>query len=305
MPTWVDAEHLAQQIYSELLDFATVKWDDHIYGHHSEQNRQIDVSIRWTFNGVERLTIVQVKDWQKRPDVNDVGSFAAVVEDVKASQGIMVSRHGFSSTARTYARNRGIQLHSLHDAQSATWRKVLTIALVWVEWSVEIHVNMTARLEGLDQVNLYGLQSSESGVGVWRQFHDDWNSGSLDRQDGVTSSFSPAMPAVVEVGRPDGTKAIRPVGRVRCNYKPHARYWLGQLQPKDCRGVVDYLQEDSFYVSHLPFSELPIARDENWKQVSDPERIAVDIRGTIVTMELLGLDQEPSELSMAAKYLGP
>lgn len=304
MPDWIEAEHLAEQIYSELLGFATVRWNDHIYGLHSESHRQIDVSIRWTFNGIERLAIVPVKDWAKRPDVNDVGSFSAVVNDVRASQGIMVSRRGFSSTARTFARNRGIQLHSLHDAQSAQWRKALTIPLLWVEWSVGFDINMTARFEGGDQFNLNSLKSA-SGASIWEQFRDCWNAGSLARQNDVTNEFEPELPALVEANRSDGSREIRPVHRVSCRYKPVANYWLGQLKPEDCRGVVDYLQGDSFYVSHLPFTELPIARDDKWKKITDPGRVAVDTKGTIVTMEFAGVDNEPTTVDGVARWLGP
>lgn len=304
MSDWVIAEHLAEQIYSELLDFATVKWNDHIYGHISESPRQIDVSIRWKFNGTERLTIVQVKDWKKRPDVNDVGSFAAVVDDVRASQGIIVSRVGFSKRARTYARNRGIQLHSLHDAESIHWRKNLTVPILWTEWSVAFNVQIVGHFEELDVVDLRNLRGANN-TSIWEQFRSDWNAQVLKREDGVESRFQPPAPLIIEVGRPDGSSEQRSLQKAVCTYKPDGRHWLGQFQPEYCRGVIDYLQEDAFFVTHLPFAELPVERDNRWKQVTNPGRIAVETIGSIVTMELLGLDELPTEIHGNAQYLGP
>jgi hypothetical protein len=50
--------------------------------------------------------------------VNAVGAFAAVVEDVDATRGVMVCRSGFSQSAKTFVRNKGIGLYNLHDAES-------------------------------------------------------------------------------------------------------------------------------------------------------------------------------------------
>lgn len=55
MKAWEQFEKLAEQIYSELSADATVKWNDHILGVDSEVMRQIDVSIRWTYDEQDRL----------------------------------------------------------------------------------------------------------------------------------------------------------------------------------------------------------------------------------------------------------
>src|SRR6266536_400914 len=108
MPYWKDFERLAERIYHELTPQATVTWNDHLHGHESETDRQIDVSIRWSDRDQEYVTIVQTKDWSSPADLPAVGEFAAVVEDVRATRGVMVCRSGFTQNAKTYARNKGI-----------------------------------------------------------------------------------------------------------------------------------------------------------------------------------------------------
>jgi hypothetical protein len=107
--------------------------DDHLYGNDSETKRQIDVSIRWSDRGQEYLTIVQAKDWGRRADIPAVGEFAQVVEDVRATRGVMVCRSGFTANAKTLARNKGIGLYNLHDAESRDWCLDLTIPLLWID----------------------------------------------------------------------------------------------------------------------------------------------------------------------------
>ena len=126
---------------------ATVTLDDHLPGRFTEKKRQIDVSIRWTDSGHEQLTIVQARDRSRPADVNAVGEFIAVIEDVGASRGILVCRSGFTKNAKTYARNKGVELYNLHDAESRDWRLELTIPLLWIDlhpsadFPCRIHLN--------------------------------------------------------------------------------------------------------------------------------------------------------------------
>lgn len=117
MKPWKQFEKLAEQIYGELSPDATVKWNDHIQGVDSQTARQIDVSIRWTLEGQDRLVIVQVKNWNHKADVKAVGEFSSVIQDVRANGGILVCKSGFTNNALRYGRNIGIRLHNLHDAQ--------------------------------------------------------------------------------------------------------------------------------------------------------------------------------------------
>jgi hypothetical protein len=141
MANWKGFERLAERIARDLAPGAQVTWNDHLPGQESETDRQIDVSIRWCDGDREYMTIVQTKDWSTPADLVAVGEFAAVVEDVRATRGIMVCRSGFTEKAKTYGRNKGIGLYNLHDAESQDWRLELTIPLLWVDLHPEVRFN--------------------------------------------------------------------------------------------------------------------------------------------------------------------
>jgi hypothetical protein len=84
----------------------------------SQALRQIDVSLRRSTTDGEQLAIVQCRDYKALLDVNAVGEFDSVIRDVGAAKGIMVSVHGFTETAKTYARALNIDLLRLPDERN-------------------------------------------------------------------------------------------------------------------------------------------------------------------------------------------
>jgi Restriction endonuclease len=117
-PSWAEYEAFAHEIVTALAPFVTVTHDDHIVGRESEARRQIDISARWTDGGDENLLIVQVKDCKRKADVNTVGEFRSVIQEIGAQKGILICSGGFSKPAGTYPRNLGLLLWSLADARS-------------------------------------------------------------------------------------------------------------------------------------------------------------------------------------------
>ena len=107
MADWKGFERLAERIARDVAPHATVSWNGHIGGHLSEKKRQVDVSIRWSDTGHDYLTIVQAKDWRSPADINTVGEFAAVVEDVRATRGVLACRSGFSEGAKDLRAQQG------------------------------------------------------------------------------------------------------------------------------------------------------------------------------------------------------
>lgn len=308
MSNWQGFERLAETIYRELHDVADVQWDDHIHGHDTEMLRQIDVSIRWSDGDRERLAIVQVKNWKTRANVNAVGEFASVVRDVRADKGVMVCNAGFSKKAHTYARNLGIELHNLHDAQSKDWRRNLTVPILWSEQLPELDMNAMARFEAGDKIHPDQVGFVDLG-NVQRDFHslfvERWNVGELDRTPGLHHPYDPLGPVSLKVTAADGTIQMRPTAGQEMTYKVNQRSWLGQFEPEVCRGYVDYLQDDAFVVTYLPVGEVPRRRDEAWVPVSDPGRVAVTVAGTLVTTQQFQVGLPDSMNQIAARLVGP
>jgi hypothetical protein len=80
----------------------------------------------------------------------------------------------------------------------------------------------------------------------------------------------------------DGQTVWRPIA-FQMSYQVDRRAWLGQFTPDECRGLVDYLDGKAFIASHLPVGQIPVERDDRWVEIDDPDGVAVNTRGTVVT----------------------
>jgi hypothetical protein len=312
MPRWQDFENLAETIIAELQPLAEVKRNDFIDGHLSGTKRQIDVSIRWSSGTDNYLTIVQAKDTGRPADIKIVDEFLSVIRDVKATGGILICRSGFTGTAHTYARNCGIWLLNLHDAQSTNWSLQLTVPIIWIELTPRVTISNAVYFEAGDSVptdDPLGLpltmDDGATRINPISSFEKHWNEPNAQRSLGVTHQITSDKPLRAIVRDASGALQLRPVQNFSISYTVEQRAWLGQFQPADCRGLVDYLDQKAFTVSYLPFSEIPAQRDENWQQIEDPAAIAVSIRGTVVTTERIVVVQGGQVQDLNISYLGP
>jgi len=127
---WRTYEQLAEKIYSKLDPAAAVKHDDSIYGHDSGTKRQIDVSIRSKVGTHDILVIVQARDRKRAPNVNDVGEFAAVVQDVRAHKGVMVCRKPPGKSAAKLAKTHSIEMCSAFDVNDHKWNEDVAVPVL-------------------------------------------------------------------------------------------------------------------------------------------------------------------------------
>lgn len=288
--TWHDFEVLAARIYSDLApQGAVIRHNDAILGHQSGIPRQIDVSIRYEIVGHGFLTVVQAKDLSTAADVNVVGEFAAVVEDVRANKGVLICRSGFSGAARTLAKAKGIDLCNIHDAQSRKWSLDIRLPILWVDLHPVVSLAARVRLEAGDQVPLSATEwtiSSNRGatrVLPFQTFQDLWNGGKIPRDVGKTH---------VVVG-PPGEFHLRVIDNrgelewreiaFHLNYTVGRKMWFGSFSPAECRGILHY--EDDRFIGQLPIGAIPLQRDEGWAPVANADDVVGSIRGTLITTE--------------------
>ncbi len=262
MPEWKDFEKLAELILAELDRAATVKHNDQIFGHETQKERQIDVSIRWSADGDDYLTIVQSKDHKTPADINKVGEFLAVVNDVKANGGILICTSGFTKDAHVYARNVGISLLNLHDAESTKWARALTIPILWNELEPSVDLRGEIFLEAGDSIPTHdplGIPLTESDensrINPVSTFQDYWNKDEINRTPGVVHRVVPERPLKAIVRDINGDVKLRPVIKFSIDYTVGVKTWLGKFQPSQCRGIIDYLDHQAFTASYLPTSE--------------------------------------------------
>lgn len=287
MSEWLEFEKLATRIYEELEPHACVTHDDRIVGQNTGIERRIDVSIRATVAGHELLIVVQARNQARPADVNDVGEFASVVKDIRASKGILICNAGFTRGAVDYARNLGIDLCSLHDAQSRNWSLDIKLPLLWIDLLPKVAIRFQCDLEAGDSISsdprewIFSADGGKTRLLLLETFERRWNAGELDRTCGITHTIAPKQ-TEIELRVDNGS--WRPVTSLSLQYVVERRAWLGYFSPSECRGILDRV-EDVFTATYLDIGDIPMTREESWIPIEDPDRLVVATKGTLVTTE--------------------
>jgi hypothetical protein len=313
---WQGFEELAHRILSEFAPFANVTLNDRIIGGDSGAYRQIDVSLKWTFEGRELLTIVQAKDWKAKADIKVVDGFRAVIQDVGASQGILICSAGFSKNALQYARRVGIECYNLHDASSLNWSQQLTIPLLWTDISPIVTPEFKVHLEVGDSLaeasedpryNKFVLSPDNGSTLVdWMGTFDQlWNDGRLDRSGGMTRGIYDSRPLCVAVMDRSRKLRWRSVDDFRVSYEVERQSWLGMLKPADARGIINLLDDSTFTPTYIRIEDFPRERDASWRRVPDPDSLAIKLRGLFFTSERFQVSGPPIVEYFDLEYLGP
>jgi hypothetical protein len=129
-PKWKRFETLVGKIQQELTPDAKVILDDKIMGRRSRTLRQIDISVRRVIGQFEILIVIDCKDYAKPVDVKDVEDFLGLAEDVGANKGALVSFSGFTDAAKTRAKDAGVDVYRLIDAEDHDWQSYVSLTMV-------------------------------------------------------------------------------------------------------------------------------------------------------------------------------
>jgi hypothetical protein len=65
-------------------------------------------------------------------DINTLGAFSAVIQDVGAAKGFLLCTSGFYESNHQYALARGIELVTIEDIDSDRWTLEIQIPFVYV-----------------------------------------------------------------------------------------------------------------------------------------------------------------------------
>jgi hypothetical protein len=123
--TSTEYELLVKSVYQEILNHEGVETIEVTHNQKLDGKsgiaHQIDVLWRFRRAGIEHLVIIECKNYGKNVELGDVRSFHSVVEDIKGSQGVMVTRVGFQSGATEFAKHHGIGLKLLRAPVEEDW----------------------------------------------------------------------------------------------------------------------------------------------------------------------------------------
>jgi len=276
---WKGYEELIKLIYEELEPLAEVKHNDFIYGETSKIKRQIDISIRSSIAGHDILVIVQAKDQKRKVDVNVVGEFASVLQDVKASKGILICNAGFTKSAREYAKNVKIDLCSAYDSSSIDWQKELKIPVL--KKSININLNIKHEYSPKRPTKIQKLEFVYPKEAL-QEFMLKWENNLIPKEQGKHYVRLQNHSIIQHEDLYPTKCGIEYEVKVRTHFK--------HFIPIDYRGIQNYLT-DKFTPSFISFEE-PIAglNDNSWKYVEDPSIIplsAVSLKIEILNVDLI------------------
>ncbi len=114
-------ERFTQQVYQQLLNcrhpnIANVQHNIKLEGR-SGCKHQIDVYWEYEKNGVKHRAAIECKNYSKHVPKEKVCAFNGVLIDLDGVEGIMVSKKGFQSGAKLYAKECDISLQELREPE--------------------------------------------------------------------------------------------------------------------------------------------------------------------------------------------
>lgn len=129
-PAFRELELLVAKIQKQLAPHSEVSHNVKLPGRKSGVDRQIDVLVRDQIGQYEIKIIIDCKDHKEPIDVNGVGAFNTLYEDVGAQKAVLVSAKGFTDGAKQLAKTLQIDLYSPVDTDPHKWQAIVSIPAI-------------------------------------------------------------------------------------------------------------------------------------------------------------------------------
>ena len=224
------------------------------------------------------------KDYKSPVDVKDVEQFIALVDDVSANKGVMVSANGFTSSAKIRARDAGLDLYRLVDAENHDWQAYVSIPVLCKITSIKAF-NYIIKGKGdfklapqdLRMMMVYDEDQNPIDVTLNR-IHKLWNEGIIPHDPGRHENISLYSGRIfIKTDVKFYELELASDVKVTCNQ------YFGQLPLSRVSGFKDELSgaliTKEFETSDIDFSEV----QQNWKKIETVDELAVKPVFTINT----------------------
>jgi hypothetical protein len=110
LPEWKEYENLVFETLAQENPDLVLERDVRIRGHLSGQKRQIDILARGNLAGHGVLVVFDCKHHSNPVDVNVVGQFSSLLDDVSADIGVLVTENGYTEAAEKLAGRSRVKL---------------------------------------------------------------------------------------------------------------------------------------------------------------------------------------------------
>jgi hypothetical protein len=274
-PKWKRFENVVADLQRALSEGATVTQNEKVRGKVTGALREIDISVRQKVAQFGIFVAIDCKDYGRPVDVKDVEAFAGLLEDVGANKGAMVGAKGFTATAKTLAKAKGIDLYRLLESGHVEWAGLVTVpALVrnlHLSFRIVYEGSRTA-LEHEDlrsDMMLYASDGTELGQAREMALRM-WKMEGIPEEPGEYERIPVAdHPVFAKIG--ERLNRIRALVDARVSY----RWYFGQLPLTAVRGFAN--ETDGSFRLHEFTTEWLVFADveRSWQKISSPDDLSV------------------------------
>jgi len=121
---WHKYEHYVLGNLQRRFPNARVVPNTHLPGLRSGRDRQIDVLVELKIGGCEIKIAFDSKCYKRKVDVKHVESFLGMLDDIRVSQGVLVTTKGYTKAAydRAQRESRDVDLQILNPARLSEYQ---------------------------------------------------------------------------------------------------------------------------------------------------------------------------------------
>ena len=293
-PEWKQLEMLVAEIQRQLSPGAKVTHNAKLSGQDSETMRQIDVLVEQSVGQFHMVIVIDCKDYGIPVDVNGVGEFLALVKDVQAHQGSMVSAKGFTTSAKKMARRNNIALYSPVDTAPHKWqtRVALPVLCEFRSASLSFGISVTApfpfRLQQDFWSSLMVFDRHGNELGTCEEIAlDRWNKGEYPTEVGMHEGV-PIFP--VSSVCVDNGYGMQLDVELTVSLAIKGRRYFGYLPLQEVRGLRDE-QAGAVHTNAFTTGVLNAVDVENqWQRLAADEQPPRPVTLTIMGLDCFEID---------------
>jgi len=277
---WKSFEEYVAEIQKHLSPNAVVEKNKSIIGK-SGVERQLDITVTGKIGQFEYFIVIDCKDWKNKVDINDVGSFADLVEDVSANKGALVcSGGGFTAGALKRAKEKGINLYNAIDVESLDWKVHVEIPILCKTTSIyklgftflDFDTLPAEILNSLDTIKLLEIFDKEKKyLGLFGNIlNKKWNESKLNVVVGLNENVS-FLPGGVFIKYND--EFFYSVIKINIEVKENT--YLGYVPLKKGKGFAD-AESGKFHIREMETVLIDTYEiKKNWDKIENPDELAI------------------------------
>ena len=271
-------------IYQQLMPNAEIQLNQDVKGIVSKENYRVDILVKPKIAGHDLLLAIQLMPTDEPIKTSQLMPFKLMLEDIKASKGIVISNSGFEKDAIEFANKNMIDLCFLHDSESHDWKSDILIPVVWIEiqpyFSVSFPMLLTKGDEFYKDIRKWKVRDKKGGnqFPLLQLFVDKWNNKEIPHrtfEEKAVQINSRDLELVMINGK------NKPLIDLEISYRTNETCWLKYFKPDQYKAIENYV------TGNLQFSEIemgisPLQKDSSWRLIPDYENIIKNEKISII-----------------------